>query len=57
MFHSPVFDALHMCTFIIVRQALVAKKQKKAAPGKKGKRLGGVVKRAMKAEKSKKKKA
>ena len=26
----------------------MAKKQKKAVPGKKGKRLGGVVKRAMK---------
>lgn len=36
-------------------KALVAKKQKKATPGKKGKRLGGVVKRAMKAANAKKK--
>jgi hypothetical protein len=31
-------------------KVLVSKKQKKSVPGKKGKRLGGVVKRAMKAE-------
>jgi hypothetical protein len=31
------------------KKFLVANKQKKAQPGRKGKRLGGVVKRAMKA--------
>jgi hypothetical protein len=36
-------------------KVLIAKKQKKAVPGKKGKRLGGNVKKAMKAEKAAKK--
>lgn len=31
-------------------KTLVANKQKKSVPGKKGKRLGGVIKRAMKAQ-------
>ena len=35
------------------KKALVSNNQKKAVPGKKGKRLGGVVKRAMKAAKGK----
>ena len=37
-------------------KTLVANGQKKAVPGKKGKRLGGVVKRAMKAAGTPKKK-
>jgi hypothetical protein len=37
-------------------KTLVANGQKKATPGKKGKRLGGVVKRAMKAAAPQKKK-
>jgi hypothetical protein len=35
------------------KKFLIANKQKKAQPGRKGKRLGGVVKRAMKAAKGK----
>jgi RNA recognition motif-containing protein len=46
---------INLKSAITRNKALVAKKQKKATPGKKGKRLGGVVKRAMKAANTKKK--
>lgn len=59
--YMPPLDFLHYTTTVLLYQTvvtrnklLIERKQKKAQKGRHGKRLGGVVKRAMKASKMQK---